>query len=1651
MSKKIISLLLCLCMVLSSVIITGAADFDETEIKEESVPAAETPVPAEESPAPAEESPAPAESQEEPPAQAPEAAGQETGEQPAQESKIPAGFKEQLLEVCVDDSVVVQVGGYMPEGARLEVKPLSDEAMAYVRSLAAPVEGEGAFYFAYDIKLVVGEGEARTEFSPADLGVQVIFYFKEQGLCFGGDTAVYHVTASLDKLPVEPEETEETGETAAETEEADESEKIEEAAPCVRVDAVYNSGDYILFNAAELNVYAITGTAAQRSEQPAAEETAEKKELALSEGGVTVAGELPEGAELNVTPMADPFASAQSSAPRKAAARVAVQSAGEETSEKQTYTYDVKLSLDGQEIQPDGTVRVSFKDVAVFENGYVEVYHILDSADAILAGKGVEFDDPDFVAAFPDEAALAAELTGKTGVVYVECFSTEAGTVGYDENGYVCVDTTSFSTYYIVSGNSANGTTVADVIYINDGESNTYYVAPGTTLRMIRGKEDDDKANWVWAKHGTNTISGISVTTNNGSKSVGKDYPSGHRTNPIIVKIPANATPGTRYELYTRRDVWPGYHEVKTTFIVQSEKDVISNTINNKQYGLYLAVLYDSRQLPGEPCLASPSSGYGFFTGPAYGISGSATFANSANGYVIPEVVNNPNMKNSADGTNTVGIVDTTGERTKAVVRNISWDTMLQKIAEKGNFKATDGKTVTTANKDSYEILPYTVKLQTAFSLGWHVDCYIVPKANVTLSYNANFADGVTANMFALPSPVAGVPTFNATVGTARVGSTDIKNGTTITVSYQGSDYHAKFEGWNTRSDGRGTMYQPGSTISVSSDTVLYAQWSYDITLGSGYLEIYKRVVTAPGSKAAPTGTEFTMSVKFSKSGNISGKLYNHDGTYKGDVNSSSFKLKDGQYARFSVPKDETFTVTENSIPAGFTAMYDGNGAKIVDGATSTVTVTNTYNVSDKVSYTVTHMLENLSGFYEADPSVDSLSGVAGQPTEAKARYYPGFTAKPFNQLIIKNGLNVEIYYTRNTHSVAYSYTGSVHPANEPALPAAATYKYGADVSVAAVPSAVGYTFDGWKISGATASNGKFSMPDNDVTLTGSWTAKTDVGYTVKYVEQGTTTEIAASKTVTGRTFGTTVRESAVDVPGFTAVAPVAQDVVLDAYNKVVTFYYTRNTYEYVINHLEYRLVGSGVTLKTVRASARFGDKITVAAESFPGFTYKSQDKQEIVIGVSGNEANVYYTRNSYRADAALAASDEGFTSTSGSGVYEYEQQVSFSAQLKPGYNFVGWFDGDSADANKLSDSIDYGFSMPSRDVKYYARSVEQTVSYSYEAVCVDTVPAGAVFGTVAPAAETVGKATGTPKSTAAAGEDFTFIGWFDAEDKLVSTDPAYSPNNRDSDGLLMGGTFYAKFEYAEADYTVKHMVERLDGSGNDEKETETGLSGKIGSLTEAAAKDYEGFTPVTPIEQKTVAKDDSDTVEIYYTRNEYTITYNVVNDDPSADRTVTYKYGAPVEDYLPEQQYFTFKGWYTFEDDDWVKPDTMPAGNIIVYGWFERQVASLTISKGGMQAGENAIFVITGEGIEGGLRVKVPNGGSVTVNGLCVGATYTVTEESWSYKYGTQSFSVDVTEEGKVYEAPVQNTLDGDHPWLSGETSKRNVFDPAEWKPVIS
>ena len=122
-------------------------------------------------------------------------------------------------------------------------------------------------------------------------------------------------------------------------------------------------------------------------------------------------------------------------------------------------------------------------------------------------------------------------------------------------------------------------------------------------------------------------------------------------------------------------------------------------------------------------------------------------------------------------------------------------------------------------------------------------------------------------------------------------------------------------------------------------------------------------------------------------------------------------------------------------------------------------------------------------------------------------------------------------------------------------------YLAGTSIKIEEKPTWAGYTFNGWTTSDAEISNGKFEMPAQNVELTGNWTANNNVSYTVHYYEANTTTTVAPDKTVNNQTFDSTVTENAIDVEGYTAVAPISQQVKLDTYNKEINFYYTANTY----------------------------------------------------------------------------------------------------------------------------------------------------------------------------------------------------------------------------------------------------------------------------------------------------------------------------------------------------------------------------------------------------------------------------------------------------------------------------------------------------------
>ena len=142
----------------------------------------------------------------------------------------------------------------------------------------------------------------------------------------------------------------------------------------------------------------------------------------------------------------------------------------------------------------------------------------------------------------------------------------------------------------------------------------------------------------------------------------------------------------------------------------------------------------------------------------------------------------------------------------------------------------------------------------------------------------------------------------------------------------------------------------------------------------------------------------------------------------------------------------------------------------------------------------------------------------------------------------------------------------------------------------------------------------------------------------------------------------------------------------------------------------------------------------------------------------------------------------------------------------------------------------------------------------------------------------------------------YTFAGWYLGEDEFSFETP-----------INENITVTAKWTpNTDTPYTVKHLQEKVDGSGYEEviSDQET-LQGTTEQNTSAVAKVYQGFT-AKEIEQKQIAPDGSTVVEVKYDRNLITITWVVdgvateegykfgampSRDNPTKDADNTYTY----------------------------------------------------------------------------------------------------------------------------------------------------------------
>ena len=223
----------------------------------------------------------------------------------------------------------------------------------------------------------------------------------------------------------------------------------------------------------------------------------------------------------------------------------------------------------------------------------------------------------------------------------------------------------------------------------------------------------------------------------------------------------------------------------------------------------------------------------------------------------------------------------------------------------------------------------------------------------------------------------------------------------------------------------------------------------------------------------------------------------------------------------------------------------------------------------------------------------------------------------------------------------------------------------------------------------------------------------------------------------------------------------------------------------------------------------------------------------------------------------------------------------------------------------------------------------------------------------VAPQFVRSGESCAAPSAPTKPGYDFD--GWYNG-------DTAFTFGSSLTEDLTLTAHWTEK---KDVQYTVIHRLENADDDGYSYKES-VQMSGAAGSQTTATAKSYEGFTAPQTITQQTIAGDGSTIVNVYYKRNEYTITFYLDNPTYTCGKkehthnlfcyhingklkckkeehthdvncggvlTITAKYGANISTQWP-----TVNGsnaWRTTKNGSTsqVNIDTMPLGGATFYG----------------------------------------------------------------------------------------------------------------------
>ena len=779
---------------------------------------------------------------------------------------------------------------------------------------------------------------------------------------------------------------------------------------------------------------------------------------------------------------------------------------------------------------------------------------------------------------------------------------------------------------------------------------------------------------------------------------------------------------------------------------------------------------------------------------------------------------------------------------------------------ETGIINITGKKEVNTSEAKVGDTLTYTIKLTNNGNADGTVTVTDEIPAGTTLVEKSITNNGVESN------------------GTITWTDVEVKAGDTVEVSFK---------------------------VTINNDTKTSVRNTAVIDDNKPTEEVETKVANITGAKSvdkstAKVGDTLTYTITLTNNGNADGKVTVTDeiptGTRIKDENTTGYnketntmtwsnvEVKAGKSVKLTleVVVEDNISIIKNI------AYVDGN--KIPEEPETSV----------RHHYTVEHYTENLDGKYskvEKD-TVVSEDVEIGTKVSYENNNYEGFTFddnKTENKdatVPDNNNLVVKLYYTRNSYKVTYEYEGTV-PAGASNLPEEATYKYGANVTVAEEATAPGYTFSGWDKE-------DFTMPAEDVVIKGSFTANTDTQYKVEHYLQdldGNSYTLKDTETLAGTTDTTaTATATPKQYPGFTYDSTVegtkTEGVITGDGQLVLKLYYTRNNYKVTY---EYEVTPpSGASALPTEETYKYGASVTVAEDATaPGYKFSGWDHEDFTmpaedVVIKGS----FEARNDtkYRVEHYLEnLNDEGFTLEEGKD-YAATTDTKVTAEPKeyPGFTF------DSTVVGTKTEGIVTGDGQLVLKL-YYTRN-NYKVTYEYEV----TPPSGA---SALPTEETYKYGASVTVAEDATAPGYKFSGW-DHEDFTM---PA--------EDVVIKGSFEAR---NDTKYRVEHYLENLNDEGFTLEEGKDYAATTDTKVT-AEPKEYPGFTfDSTVVGTKTegiVTGDGQLVLKLYYVRATYTYTihyfYNGVEDEGKQEGPFQGKFGEKIDAYTEKNE----EGKYTKYD----------------------------------------------------------------------------------------------------------------------------------------